>query len=140
MQRAFAGDAWHGASLSELLEGVESDTASARPIDGAHTIRELVLHVIAWQDEAVRRIEGNGSDLPPEEDWPGGAAGWSAIRDALNASHERLIKAMASLDDSALTDSVLGTGGTIYHLLHGVVQHNLYHGGQIAILKRAMSK
>ena len=139
LRRAFSGDAWHGPSLKELLEGVDADTASARPIVDAHSIRELVLHIVAWEKETVRRVNGEGSDLPPEEDWPNGADAWAALLEELEASHVRLMETLAELDDSQLDGAVIGTGGTVYHLVHGVVQHNLYHGGQIVLLRRAAS-
>ncbi len=139
LRRAYTGDAWHGPSLKEVLEGVDADTASARPIADAHSIRELVLHIVAWENEAIRRLNGAGHDLPPEEDWPHGADAWTQLVDELDASHTRLVEALGALDDSRLDGAVMGTGGTVYHLLHGVVQHNLYHGGQIALLRRAAS-
>ncbi len=139
LRRAYSGDAWHGPSLKEVLEGVDADTASARPIADAHSIRELVLHIVAWEKEAIRRVRGEGSDLPPEEDWPDGADAWTALLEELDASHVRLMEKLAELDDSQLDSAVIGTGGTVYHLLHGVVQHNLYHGGQIVLLRRAAS-
>lgn len=139
LRRAYSGDAWHGPSLKEVLEGVDADTASARPIADAHSIRELVLHIVAWEKEAIRRVRGEGSDLPPEEDWPDGADAWTALLEELEASHVRLMETLAELDDSQLEGAVIGTGGTVYHLLHGVVQHNLYHGGQIVLLRRAAS-
>ena len=128
LRRAYSGDAWHGPSLKELLEGVDADTASARPIADAHSIRELVLHIVAWEKEAIRRVNGEGSDLPAEEDWPHGADAWTTLLKELETSHVRLMETLAELDDSRLDSGVIGTGGTVYHLLHGVVQHNLYHG------------
>ena len=139
LRRAYTGDAWHGPSLKEVLEGVDADTASARPIADAHSIRELVLHIVAWEKEAIRRVRGEGSDLPPEEDWPHGADAWAALLEELEASHVRLMETLAELDDSQLDGAVIGTGGTVYHLVHGVVQYNLYHGGQIVLLRRAAS-
>ena len=139
LRRAYTGDAWHGPSLKEVLEGVDADTASARPIADAHSIRELVLHIVAWEKEAIRRVRGEGSDLPPEEDWPNGADAWAALLEELEASHVRLMETLAELDDSQLDGAVIGTGGTVYHLVHGGVQHNLYHGGQIVLLRRAAS-
>ena len=77
--------------------------------------------------------------MPPEEDWPHGVDAWTALLKELEASHVRLMETLAELDDSRLDGAVIGTGGTVYHLLHGVVQHNLYHAGQIALLRRAAS-
>ena len=139
LQRAYRGNAWHGPSIREVLDGVDADAASARPLSNAHTISELVVHVVVWEQEAVARLEGKGrDDLPPEEDWPAGAAAWADLLDELDTAHERLTAAIAELSADALGDVVAESPGTVYHLLHGVVQHNLYHAGQMAILKKAL--
>ncbi len=139
LDRAYRGEAWHGPAVSEVLKGVDAAAASARPVTGAHSIAELVRHVIVWQDEAVRRLEGVGtSDLPPEEDWPP-TGDWDALLERLESSYQGLREAIASLDDARLEDAVPGNPGTVYALLHGVVQHDLYHAGQIVILKKALS-
>ncbi len=138
LERANRGGAWHGPSIREILNGVDSETASSRPIPSGHTIRELVVHVIAWEREAAARLEGAGSDdLPPEKDWPTGPAAWDALLDELDASHDRLMSVIGELDDDALDKPVAGHPATTYHLLHGVIQHNLYHAGQMSILKKA---
>ncbi len=136
LHRALRGEAWHGPSLCEVLDGVGEDAARARPIAGAHSIVELVNHVIAWADEARARIEGRGRELPDEEDWPAGQA-WKDTMARLERSHRELDQAIGRLTDAVLADSVPGRPETIYHLLHGVVQHDLYHAGQIALLKKA---
>ena len=144
LERAYRGEAWHGPSTREVLDGVDADAASARPVSNAHTIRELVVHVVVWEQEALARLAGKGrDDLPPEEDWPAGAAAWADLLDELDAAHERLTSAIAELSaepgDDALGKTVVGSPGTVYHLLHGVIQHNLYHAGQMAILKKALT-
>ena len=144
LQRAYRGEAWHGPSIREVLDGVDADAASARPVPNAHTIRELVVHVVVWEQEALARLAGKGrDDLPPEEDWPAGAGAWADLLDELDAAHERLTSAISELDaepgDEALDETVAGSPGTVYHLLHGVIQHNLYHAGQMAILKKALT-
>lgn len=138
--RAYRGEAWHGPSIREVLDGVDAEAASARPVSNAHTIRELVVHVVVWEKEALARLAGNGRDeLPPEEDWPAGATAWADLLDELDAVHERLSAAISESSDEMLTKTVTGSPGTtVYVLLHGVIQHNLYHAGQIAILKKAL--
>ena len=130
LQRAYRGEAWHGPSIREVLDGVDVDAASARPVSNAHTIRELVVHVVVWEQEALARLAGKSrDDLPPEEDWPAGAPAWADLLDELDAAHERLTSAISELDaepgDEALDETVAGSPGTVYHLLHGVIQHNL---------------
>ena len=70
LERAFAGEAWHGPSLLELLAAVNGDKAAARPIASAHNIWELVLHLAAWDQAVVRRLAGDRAQLSESEDWP----------------------------------------------------------------------
>lgn len=139
LERAYRGDAWHGPSLREILTEVDAEMAGARPVANGHTIQELVAHMIAWEKEAAARLGGEGSDdLPPEKAWPGGAEAWAGLLDELETAHSRLVSAMGELHEDALEQPVAGHPSTAYHLLHGVIQHNLYHAGQMAILKKAM--
>jgi uncharacterized damage-inducible protein DinB len=144
LRRAFDGEAWHGDSLFEILEGVTAARAAARPIAGAHTIWELVLHVAAWDGAVLRRLGGAAVELSDAENFPpvrdASAAGWRAALAQVRRGHAELVAAVASLPDSRLDDMVPGKEGahyTFYYMLHGVVQHELYHAGQIALLKKA---
>ncbi|HWW76547.1 MAG TPA: DinB family protein, partial [Pyrinomonadaceae bacterium] len=74
LKRAHEGGAWHGPSVGELLAGVSAEQAAARPFEGAHSIRELVAHIEAWERAILRRLGGDPAaiyDTP--EDWPTGA-------------------------------------------------------------------
>ncbi len=143
LRRAFDGDAWHGDSVFEILEGVTAAQAAARPIPGAHTIWELVLHIAAWDGAVLRRLGGVAVDLSGAKNFPPiGDASEEAWRKALaevRRGHEELVSVVAALSDSRLCEMVPGKQGayyTFYYMLHGVVQHELYHAGQIAILKK----
>lgn len=138
LERAYRGEAWHGPSLREVLADVDEEAAAKRPMPNAHSIRELVAHVVAWEKEALERLRGSGTDdLPPEKDWPETAMDWDELLSELDEAHERLSSAIGALDDEALAERIGGSPASVYHLLHGVIQHNLYHVGQIAILKKA---
>lgn len=143
LHRAYTGPAWHGPALREILAGVTWQTAAQRPIPGAHTIWELVLHVTVWMSVVTRRIEGaEMPTLPPDQDWPAApepsAAGWQEALDRLAHAQTNLETVVRGLTDDRLRDKVMGeVPYSIYTMLHGAVQHNLYHGGQIALLKKA---
>jgi uncharacterized damage-inducible protein DinB len=140
LRRGYEGEAWHGPALRELLADVDAETAAARPIADAHTIWELVLHITAWQDAARRRLEGEPARLSDEEDWPPvldvGDEAWSDTLAAMEVTHRRLTEAVGGLAESDLNDQVNEQEYSAYELLHGVVQHDLYHAGQIALLKK----
>lgn len=142
LRRAFEGDAWHGPALFELLNDVEAAAAAAKPLPGAHSIWELVLHVAVWDAAACRRLAGEKwqptgrANFPPVPRRPNAAAWRKAVADAKRA-HDVLVKTVAGLPEARLRDRVPGKKYDFYHMLHGVAQHELYHAGQIAILKKA---
>jgi uncharacterized damage-inducible protein DinB len=143
LRRAFYGEAWHGDSLFEILDGVTAARAAARPIANAHSIWELVLHIAAWDGAVLRRFDGTAVELSDEENFPRvtdqSDAAWRAALARVRRVHEELIAAVAELPDSRLDEMVLGKEGahyTFYFMLQGVVQHELYHAGQIALLKK----
>lgn len=142
LDRAVAGDAWHGPSLLALLAGVPAELAMRHPIAGAHSILELTLHTTAWQAVVHRRLAGEGAGpVGAAEEWPSAGAagenGWRAAVAALEAGHRRLAAALATTPDERLDEPVPGQGHTVYAMLHGLIHHHLYHAGQIALLKRA---
>jgi uncharacterized damage-inducible protein DinB len=141
-RRAFEGEAWHGPAVLELLEDVTAEEAAARPAPGAHSIWEVALHIGAWDAIVVRRMAGETLvEVPEAEDWPQpgpSAASWDATRQALREGNRRLRQAIAALDGARLDAPVPGKDYDHRFLLHGVVQHDLYHAGQIALLKRSL--
>jgi uncharacterized damage-inducible protein DinB len=142
LRRAFAGDAWHGPAVEELLEDVDAARAAARPIRDAHSIWELVLHIAAWDGAALKRLGGKKAQLKGEKNFPrvptpATEAAWREAVEAARRTHEELIEAVAGLSEKRLREQCPGKKYDLYHLLHGVVQHELYHAGQIAILKKA---
>jgi len=142
LKRAFEGKAWHGPSVTELLAGVTAEQAAAHPIAGAHSIWELALHIATWERVGRRRIqESIPIDVSDEEDWPAvedtSEAAWTKTLEELRSNHEALRAAIRQLDEARLDEMVPGTQYNIYFLLHGVIQHDLYHAGQIALLKKA---
>ncbi|MBZ5572986.1 MAG: DinB family protein [Acidobacteriia bacterium] len=147
IRRAFEGDAWHGDSILELLSGVNSKTAASHPIKDAHSIWELLLHIAAWDGAVIRRTGGQAVELKDKENFPQvkdtrDAAGTKAMADA-KQTHDQLVKAVAAFPDSRLQEQVPGKKEDYYnyfYLFSGIVQHELYHAGQIALLKKAQGK
>jgi uncharacterized damage-inducible protein DinB len=139
LRRSYEGQAWHGPSLRELLDGVTAEQAAVKTISGAHSIWELVLHVTAWERAAISVMEGKKYEtLAGEKDWPPVTETWQATLDDLESATRHLITSIREMPEEKLNESAGGAEYNFYFLLHGVVQHNLYHGGQIALLKRAM--
>jgi uncharacterized damage-inducible protein DinB len=144
IRRAFDGEAWHGDSVLEILNEVDAKTAAARPIKNAHSIWELVLHITTWDEVTITRAGGKAlmptdeQNFPPVKDTS--EAAWKKVVENLKKTHSKLVETVAAFPDSRLYDQVPGKTGDhydFYYLFSGIVQHELYHTGQIALLKKA---
>lgn len=147
LERTWTGDAWHGPSLKELTDGLAAKQAAAHHVDEAHSIWELVLHISGWLREVERRLGGAVPAEPEGGDWPSVGAvvdeRWAAARADLGVAVAGLAARIRTFPEERLSERVgqqrdpaLGTGSTYYVTLHGAVQHNLYHAGQIALLRK----
>jgi uncharacterized damage-inducible protein DinB len=135
--------------VREILKGVTHDQAAQRPPHGAHSIWELVLHMTGWRNEVARRATGKPAGEPVGGDYPDvgdvTAARWKIALEALDASNANLAIVVQRMSDDELLEPTndprnrpLGTGVSYYEMLHGIVQHDAYHAGQIAILKKVL--
>jgi uncharacterized damage-inducible protein DinB len=141
LHHAMTGGAWYGPALKELLVGIDGTDAFQRVPGAPHTIHELVLHITVWLDVVHRRLHGEVSSPTPAEDWPEAKTGQLTWTDALRRLDEaaaRLQDTLRTLSDDVLTRTVVGKEYDAYHMLHGMVQHTVYHTGQIALLKRLL--
>ena len=147
LQRAYNGDAWHGPSVRAALDGVDARQAALRVDPNAHTICELARHITSWTREVTRRMRDGDARDPADGDWPTGGAedqrSWSATLAALDAANSDLVAVVSTMDDGQLDerigdvrDPALGSGVSRYVTLHGLVQHHVYHAGQISLLKK----
>jgi uncharacterized damage-inducible protein DinB len=140
---AFDGEAWHGPALMEILDGVDAKTAAARPVAEAHNIWELVLHLTGWEGVIIRRIRGSEATLTDNENFGNVAetteVAWRRAVENLRQTHGELIQVVSSIADEKLRARVPGKSYDIVFMLHGAAQHAAYHGGQIALLKRAQA-
>ena len=140
LRRACYGPAWHGTPLHEILDGIPFRRAAKRPRAGQHSIWELVLHTRTWIDVVHKRMD-KPARATPAQDWLAirdlNAAGWQRDQEALWASVNALASAIEKRPDRWLETVVPGRNPqTQYISLHGLVQHLVYHAGQIAILKQ----
>jgi len=153
LRASIDGGAWHGPALGEALAGLGAEQAVWRPVAGAHTILEIVLHAAAWIMEVASRVAGNPPAMPAPGDWPtadtgrGLEEGWEGAKVELARSRAALLAALADFPPARLAERVggerdapLGTGVSFAGMLHGLAQHNAYHAGQIVLLKKALAE
>src|SRR6185437_4110087 len=139
LRRSHEGEAWHGPAPRELLDGVTADQAARMPLPSAHNIHEIVLHIAFWAESAADALRG--VPMPAEgSDWPAaqpGETGWRSAIVRLDTAQADLQRETEKLGSERLGDIVPGRDYTVYFLLHGIAQHNIYHAGQIALLKKS---
>jgi hypothetical protein len=137
--RSYAGDAegeaYHGPALRRMLDGVTPAVAAARPIASAHTIWEIVIHLAAWRELVAKALEGRKGTIA-HEGWvrvrDEGAPAWREALSRLDASQHRLLRGVQALDPPRMR----AHEERLRFLLH----HDLYHAGQIGLLRKAAAK
>ncbi|MDQ6635993.1 MAG: DinB family protein [Gemmatimonadota bacterium] len=140
LTETFTGPTWHGSSLAELLHDVNLSEARAHPLADGHSIAELVVHLTAWCEIAGRRLAGYAGDATAAEDWPvvevSTEEQWRAAVKTLGARYAEIGRKAGALSESALHATLAGRTHTATDMLHGLVAHGAYHGGQMALLKK----
>ena len=145
IDQAFDHQSWHGTNLRGSIRGIDGNTAAWRPSSGRHNIWELTVHAAYWKYAVLRRLRGEkrgsfaleGSnwftrpiDSNPDE------ASWKADVALLVQTHKLLREAIAGLNDKDLPAIPANSKVSNAKLITGIAAHDLYHAGQIQLLKR----
>ena len=140
LKQVHEGEAWHGPSVGEALEGVSAAGAAKRPIGKGHNIWEIVHHVRVT--DALVRAHVTGEAAGEEADWPSltetGEVDWRAAIDTLKTAQRALREAVSRLPEARLHENIPGKDHSYWHELLGVLHHDLYHAGQISLLKKGL--
>lgn len=144
LDRAYRRKAWHGPSLLECVAGLTAAQAAAHPVKGVRSIWELVEHIATWDEVVALRLRGLKPEVPAAYNFPPvprvTPAAWKASLARLARCHALLRRTVASFPSAQVGRRRPGTTMTWYVLIHGAVQHELYHAGQIALLRRALGR
>jgi DinB superfamily len=144
LRHAFEGPAWHGPSVREALAGISAIDAARHPIVGAHSIWELVLHLAGSYRLVLRRLEGDASPFLAHEDWPAvpepTESAWHKDIASLQALNAAMRAAVINFPVERLFEPIIPDPpyAAITQFI-GLTQHDLYHAGQIILLKRALT-
>lgn len=143
LRETYDGNPWHGSSLKEILSGVTAHTAAVRGIASGHTIWEIVLHIEAWMEIVRLRLGGQVFEATPEQDWPAvretADDAWSRAIEHLDAAYRHLREAVSQLTVDKLSETAAGKDYDVYTMLHGAINHNVYHSAQISVLRKGIA-
>lgn len=138
-------EAWHGPSLVAALRDVSPAVAEARLTPNTHSIAEIVYHLTTWRIFVARKLQGDKEfDVrTPDKDWKVFGVvddfEWETLQMELSLSQDELITLLEQMeDDSYLEEIVPGRNYSYYTLLHGMIHHDLYHAGQISLVKKGL--
>lgn len=141
----YSGQPWFGRPVKEVLSEIDSTMASKKP-NGQHSILELLYHMINWREFAISRLQpGNDktSTYFEEHDWiqldHSDKTLFEKGLQLLENSQQLLVRLLGTIDDEVLGTQVSDTEYNYRFMLHGILQHDIYHLGQIAYIKKQLS-
>lgn len=148
MLTVWVGEPWYGASSKAIHADISAAEASARPVAGVQNIWETTLHMVAWTEEAASRVRGNEAREPERGDWPpmpdATTELWNETIAQLGAARQELLDALEKVHEEDLYTQVSraqgthGSRNTRAQTASGLLEHDIYHLGQIALLKKAV--
>ncbi len=138
LKSTFEKNAWYGPSIKEVLKDITPDLSTKR-ISNTHSIIELIGHMTAWRTFVLKKLEGGVDyNVTDELNFPS-QTNWEASVNALEESQAKLIEVIQKFDPSLLHDLVPHHSYkySFYGLLHGIIHHDIYHIGQIVLIKKS---
>lgn len=144
LQRTLDGEPWYGRPVLTLLEEIDPAMAYKKPAKDAHSLADLLWHMVTWAEFTLRRLEGDQE----KNDNYFGTIDWRAIDPAVHTwpegikqlkdLNQKIISILQQKEDSLLKEMVDFREYNFRFMLHGYIQHNIYHIGQVAYLKKLL--
>jgi uncharacterized damage-inducible protein DinB len=150
LEKILSGDAWYGPPVFETIDKISFDIAYEHPQNGAHSIAEIVIHMLGWTIEVTDRMRGSKAGYPAAGDWPDPGAPneerWKTMISELKLANVNLIGLIQKFPNQKWDELTnddrnqpgLGAGVNYEQLINGLIQHHVYHTGQIGILNRIL--
>ncbi len=140
IEAVYSGKPWHGDNLLSYLNKLDAIKASIRPAKLSHNIAEILLHMQAWQRFVVEHLNGNtdyevwDTDLNWVSVQTLTDAQWQNILNDYQSAQQELLSTIQQKAQAMLNEKVGSRPYNFRVLLHGIIQHDVYHLGQISIL------
>ncbi len=138
------GSPWHGDAIWKILGGIPAESAALRPLANIHTIWEIVGHMAFWEDVAAKRLAGARAGMMEEGNFPAAPevseANWQKTLGEFRASNQAFREALQKISPARLDEKSAAGKRSFYDEAHGLIEHNVYHAGQIALLAKAVNQ
>lgn len=142
LEQTFEGKPYYGPSVIGTLEGVTAEIAIQRPRWSAHSIWNIVTHLTAELIYAREVVEGTATPYEGKT-WhditDASEAAWEKAVQELKQANRALVRTVMKLNDTILDKKPIHVRGPFYIMLHGTMQHSIYHAGQISLLTGQMT-
>ena len=144
LQNVLSGTPWFGRSVYDLLEEIDASKVYIKPNENSHSLADLLYHMLTWVAFTLKSLEKAGEDeirSIEQLDWRAidpTIHSWEKGLNELKSVHEKIISAIKDKDDEFLSEKVDFRKYNFRILLNGLIQHNIYHIGQIAYLKKLL--
>ena len=148
IKKVLSGEAWFGPNVYAIIESVSFETAYEKPPGSVHNIAEIVLHMLSWTEEVLDRMNGMNAQLPSSGNWPDTGAPdeqkWQNYVNDLKLVSVNLTRVIQGFPEEVwgnlINDDRPGEPVTTYEgLVWGFIEHQVYHAGQVALLKRIIN-
>ncbi|SHF08852.1 Uncharacterized damage-inducible protein DinB (forms a four-helix bundle) [Fodinibius roseus] len=143
LDQTFDKNPWYGEPIHSILKSVDPDNVFESPTEGIHSIGELVAHLITYRVFATRRLLGDNDYYVSQENsfrwqrlYPEKKDAWDNLMGKLTTEHQHLLSILRESDGSILDKTVGGQSYSFRYLLNGIIQHDLYHLGQVVLIKK----
>ncbi|AWV97615.1 DinB family protein [Arcticibacterium luteifluviistationis] len=141
LNAGYHGGAWHGPSILEAIKNITPEEASFKT-PTVHTAAELIYHITSWRIFTIKRLQGDSEYQIDNEKKNFGSAPkvdefeLETLIMELSLSHDELIREIDKIDDKFLSEIVTGSEYDYFTLINGIIHHDIYHSGQINLLKK----
>lgn len=145
LRSVLEGEPWYGKSVMKVLQDVDVSKVYQKPNENSHSLIELLYHMNTWAEFTLKRLEKDEEKdievfealdwreiVPKEHSWAKGVA-------QFKVTHDLIIELLGTKDDKFLSEEVAYREYNFRFLLHGIIQHDIYHIGQIAYLMKSIS-
>jgi uncharacterized damage-inducible protein DinB len=150
LEKVLSGDPWYGDSVYDIISKVTFETAYEKPQGSVHNVAGIVLHMISWTEEMMDRLNGMMAGVPTSGDWPPTGnpdeQKWQNYVNDLKLVNVNLIGLIQHFPEEKWSEPVnydkghnLGSEVNYEELVNGLIQHHIYHSGQIALLTRIIN-